>query len=114
MTDKGEVYVFGCGDSGRLGFGDKEDVNVPTLLECPDYSGWKSFYIGHSHCIGMTNNRSSYVWGKNKYGQLGIGRKENQYLPVLLESPLGKKWKTFACGFDFSIGLTEDGSCYSW
>ena len=31
--EKGEVFVCGCGDSGRLGLGDRSNRNIATKLE---------------------------------------------------------------------------------
>lgn len=33
LTTNGDIFAWGCGSGGRLGFGDTNNVKSPTLLE---------------------------------------------------------------------------------
>ena len=55
---------------------------------------------------------STYAWGKNHRGQLGLGSKDNQYSPC--EIMAKEKLQKVCCGFDFSLGLTFTNKVYFW
>jgi alpha-tubulin suppressor-like RCC1 family protein len=41
---------------------------------------------GCGHTMVLASNSSIYVFGDNKFGQLGIGSQEAQLTPVMIES----------------------------
>ena len=43
----------------------------------------------------ITKNENLYVFGNNKYGQLGLGDNNNRNLPTLLNLPNNEKIKPF-------------------
>jgi alpha-tubulin suppressor-like RCC1 family protein len=53
-----------------------------------------------------------YGWGSNKMGQLGIGNKENQYTPTLVQLPKDAKIKKVVSGNSHTAFLLEEGSLY--
>jgi alpha-tubulin suppressor-like RCC1 family protein len=54
VTEAGQLYVFGCGDGGRLGQGlDRyENLYVPTLVESLLHERVASVSCGNSTTIG--------------------------------------------------------------
>jgi len=51
-------------------------------------------------------NGELYSWGGNKFGQLGIGRSKNHYVPYEMKH---LKVKQYQCSVNHSIILNEDG-----
>ena len=41
-----------------------------------------------SSTVCLTENNLCYVWGDNKYGQLGLGDTNNRSIPTLLSLPI--------------------------
>ncbi|EKX40966.1 hypothetical protein GUITHDRAFT_46944, partial [Guillardia theta CCMP2712] len=59
-----------------------------------------------------------YSWGKNKYGQLGLGHTNNVPLPtgiLSLSDPLNRKnVRSIGAGKSHSAVIAEDGDVYTW
>ena len=59
-----------------------------------------------------------YAWGKNKYGQLGLGHTNNMHTPTCilpLSDPLNpKNVRCIAAGKSHSATIAEDGEVYTW
>jgi alpha-tubulin suppressor-like RCC1 family protein len=59
-----------------------------------------------------------YAWGKNKYGQLGLGNTKNSLMPTCI-LPLSdqldpKNVRCISTGKSHSAVVGEDGDVYSW
>jgi alpha-tubulin suppressor-like RCC1 family protein len=59
--DNGELYTFGYGVAGELGFGDYQNVNKPKLL-MKDLSISK-IAVGGLHTLLLKNDGSLFVFG---------------------------------------------------
>lgn len=42
----------------------------------------KSVYSSIFHMAAITTEGNLYTWGKNKWGQLGLGHTKDQYFPL--------------------------------
>lgn len=67
-------------------------------------------YCGNS-CSFLIIGDSTYAWGNNSDGQLGLGHHKDQSVPQKL-GLLGIK--KIVCGFNFTFALTKTGEIYSW
>lgn len=116
ITEDKKVYIWGGNQFGELGLNCSTYMFEPCELPCPsETSSWDKFWVGRNHTIGMTLDEKVYVWGKNKHGQLGLGKaKEFHNKPVFFESPNISPWKTFCCGKDYVVGATANGKLYFW
>lgn len=115
QNGKKEFYVWGYNEYGQLGLGDNKNYLEPTLLdmsvfdeysdieikigtgEPPSSSLWEpelepekkiqNWHVGSSYAkVTRTNgNIELYTWGLNKAGQLGLGNKDNTFLPKLVD-----------------------------
>ena len=69
-----------------------------------------------SHFVILTEDGDVYVWGKNEYGQLGIGNKIDQKDPfTLIKLPQFAQSKIveIAAGAKYSIFITENGQLWA-
>ena len=129
ITDNGRLFSWGENKEGQLGVGDFKGRAHPTLLEkfCdPDQPRLKDMKnkifefiaVGNWHCLAITNKKKVYSWGKNKYGQLGLGHTKNQEVPhcvLPLCDPLNPKHvRSIAAGKSHSVAAGEDGDVFSW
>lgn len=125
FKDTGELYTWGKNNiNGQLGVGDFNDHEVPTKVESLQYV--KTVSCGGFHTIAvlgacsivnlsknalmLPENEDIFVWGKNDFGQLGIGPlPHNPYKKV--ESPThlpafsSHRTKQICCGFRHSVAL---------
>jgi alpha-tubulin suppressor-like RCC1 family protein len=73
---------------------------------------------GMWHCLAITTKKKVYAWGKNKYGQLGLGHTTNESTPcsiLPLSDPfLHKHVRALAAGKSHSAVVVEDGDVFTW
>ena len=84
LTEAGEVYTFGEGQSGQLGTGrcskrvlpekvlDCAPTNEAPIVDCT--AGW-------AHAMCLSSSGDIFVWGFNLYGQLGLGDNKTRFHP---------------------------------
>ncbi|XP_014288532.1 RCC1-like G exchanging factor-like protein [Halyomorpha halys] len=109
LSMTGDVFVWGY---GILGCGPElqkspDPVMIPrTLFGCNVYQPDVrvcSIYCGLSHLAAINNCNHLYIWGRNRYGCLGIGHGRDQYFPYKVAfSALARK---VSCGLDHTMVL---------
>ncbi|XP_072481567.1 probable E3 ubiquitin-protein ligase HERC6 [Notamacropus eugenii] len=112
----GKVFSWGSGSEGQLGIG---KINKPSFIpkEIKDLSSVKIIQVscGHYHSIALAQDGAVFSWGKNNYGQLGLG--ENfpyQARPQLVNSLKGIPLAQVAAGGAHSFALSLSGTSYGW
>lgn len=93
LTSFGDIYTWGRGDYGQLGHGNQLSKDTPTLLQALDQrtqASWLS--VGSDFMVAVTYSGTVYSWGRNHFGQLGHGIKNDhlsraQRLPDDICSP---------------------------
>lgn len=91
LTSKGNLYVSGNNDYGQLGLGHRDAVENRTLLKGP-WNKIVAVTIFEQSVFARTDSDEVYVWGKNSFGQLGLGDDidrlyPNRYLRMLNFNP---------------------------
>nr|XP_055173826.1 LOW QUALITY PROTEIN: secretion-regulating guanine nucleotide exchange factor [Nyctereutes procyonoides] len=108
------LLAWGANSYGQLGLGHKEDVLLPQQLDdfCkPECI--RRITGGGGHSAVVTDGGSLFVCGLNKDGQLGLGHTEDVLCFTSCRSLLGCPIQQVACGWDFTIILTESGQVLS-
>ena len=59
-----------------------------------------------------SSSKKWYITGKNTSGELGVNHKNNIISPELWNPPVS--FISIVCGCTHSLGLTSDGSVWSW
>lgn len=59
-------------------------------------------------------NKSLFLWGKGKDGQLGIRDRSHLQDPTPLDSIANPGWTQIACGAFQSAALSKDGELFTW
>ena len=68
LTVEGEVMIWGNGETGQLGMGNKTTViNIPTKVEISEPI--KDIICGESHSIVLCRNGKLYGWGQGIAGE---------------------------------------------
>lgn len=87
----------------------------PTLFGRNQYNPEtrvKSIYSSIFHMAAITTEGNLYTWGKNKWGQLGLGHTKDQYFPLQVNNILFfKNCRKITCTkfcicFQVSVGAT--------
>ena len=67
---------------------------------------------GRYHSLSLRSDGRIKAWGYNVYGQIGDGTTDDQYQPVLLNSPTDVI--AISAGMHHSAALTADGTVWTW
>ncbi|XP_060852044.1 RCC1-like G exchanging factor-like protein [Rhopalosiphum padi] len=109
LNDEGVVFVWGF---GILGKGpdmnrSREPTPIPPILfgrnQYNPETQVKSVFSGVFHMAAITSEGNLYTWGKNKWGQLGLGHTKDQYFPFQVS--VGAAVKRVSCGVDHMVAL---------
>ncbi|XP_025408544.1 probable E3 ubiquitin-protein ligase HERC1 isoform X2 [Sipha flava] len=112
LSQDGEVYVFGSAEHGKLGLGGHTNKKRPTKIIHKGFLNVKHIACGQNHTVCVGEN---VVWafGEGGGGKLGIGSKQDSYIPQPIITLTGKNIKKAYCGNGFTMFLSEDGELYS-
>lgn len=73
--------------------------------------GFKHVSAGGLHTCGIDLYGKLYCWGRNNYGQLGIGNKVDSSKPSKISND---SWLTVEAGKSHSCGIKDDNSLWCW
>ena len=74
-TYSGHAYGFGKNDYGQLGLVSTECQRRPVLLDSPIFEDGNvlKFCCGYYHTLCLLESSHVFSFGRNDYGQLGLG-----------------------------------------
>lgn len=105
------LHAWGANSYGQLGQGHAEDQLVPRLSDTAALRHRTVRAVGGGgggHSVVVTENGEVFVCGQNHRGQLGLGH-TSDILTLQLCSSLNQRVTNVACGWDFSLFLTDCG-----
>ncbi|KAK1945014.1 RCC1 and BTB domain-containing protein 2 [Phytophthora citrophthora] len=110
----GGVVAFGKNDHGQLGLDSvSEPVLQPSRLPQPlDRAIVPQLSCGYHHTAVVLENGAVYTFGRNDYGQLGLGHKQHTARPTLVESLSRTRITQVACGCYHTLALSDDGKVF--
>ncbi|XP_055824113.1 RCC1 domain-containing protein RUG3, mitochondrial isoform X2 [Solanum dulcamara] len=79
----GNLWIWGKGDGGRLGFGHENPVFVPTLNTHLD--SVRSVALGGLHSVALNSLGQVFTWGYGGFGALGHKVYHRELVPRLVE-----------------------------
>ncbi|CAL8461917.1 g1448 [Coccomyxa elongata] len=101
LTTEGEVFVWGRGEYGRLGLGDKSGSSklraTQVTFKDPNVCIVQAS-CGGTHTMVLTSEGRIYTWGRGSFGRLGTGTEKDYYSPVEVILPGGpERWRVICC-----------------
>ncbi|OQR94090.1 RCC1 and BTB domain-containing protein [Thraustotheca clavata] len=109
----GGVYAFGKNDYGQLGIDAPGVKSVPVLISAPlDTEVVVHLACGYYHTTALTQSGKVYTFGRNDFGQLGLGHKYNVYKPTLVSALNDFTIVDIACGCYHTLALRDTGIVY--
>ena len=113
VTEDGVLYTWGEGDFGRLGHGDSQSRDVPTMVK--DIGPVSQIACGAAHTLALSEDgRTVWSFGSGDHGKLGHGDLARVYRPKMVDSLQGLTLSKIQVGSHMSMALTNDGSIYVW
>ncbi len=104
------VYGFGNNRNSQLGLGPGADtqVTIPTLI--PNLDHIVEIASSYNHTLALNRFKQVYVFGDNRFGQLGSSNPKTTNLPTLI--PGLNNIVSVACGLSHSLFLIDNGQVY--
>ncbi len=114
LCDDGSVYSFGGNTFGQLGLNHTTNQSTPQFIPMPPEARPCQISAGLIHSFILCDDGSIYGFGANRYGQLGLGHKDDQLTPQLIPMPLEARPCQIFAGSAHSLILRDDGSAYGF
>ena len=109
------------GELGRGGFGGNGPTGyVLATTGAGELRGAVQISVGQFHVCAVMSNGSLVCWGKNEYGQLGVGDRDNRSRPAMVSGIDGSTADStaiaVAAGGSHTCAVMESGrvKCWGW
>jgi alpha-tubulin suppressor-like RCC1 family protein len=110
----GTLWAWGSNQSGQLGLGDHDDDPHPVPVQLGTATDWVAVAGGLDHSLALKADGSLRSWGRNDYGQLGLGSADYNPHPTPTQIGTDTNWVAMAAGSHHSLGLRANGSLWTW
>lgn len=126
LSVSGALFAWGRGDFGQLGDGKSqgkkkcqiatsltakfpvlEDSSYPVHVKNLKNMGAIEVVCGYNHNAVLTIDGRVFTWGQGGYGQLGLGKIENENLPRQVTELMGSKVRLLTCGRYSRVNLPQ-------
>eukprot|EP00466_Bigelowiella_natans_P003691 jgi/Bigna1/45370/e_gw1.120.42.1 len=120
LDEKGQVYTWGAGSSGRLGLGGMGDHTSPQRVQALKHVYVTHISAGEDHSLAVTklvDGVSLFMWGAGKYGKLGIGPITFQPIPEPVYKLVDEKLQVVEAvdsGDKHAIALCQGNVVTAW
>lgn len=114
-TDGDRARCWGYNAYGQIGNNSTTTVTAPTLTQVANAGddNYLGIEAGGWHTCAFRPNNSTYCWGRNSEGQLGIGEfGANRTTREPISGGLG--FAALALGASHSCGIAPNGDTYCW
>ena len=109
LTEKGEIYSFGCNDDGSLGRSteNEEECFVPKLTPLPEPVA--KLAAGNIHSVALTKTCKVFIWGsyRDNNGAFGIQPDGDAPLRKPTELKVPETIVDVACGSEHTLLLSN-------
>ncbi len=114
---KSQLHCWGQQQFAQLGTGFDYNNYIPNIISNNDASVdspyvWKTLAAGGIHSCAIKNDNSLWCWGRNYWGQLGLG---NDIPKIsLTQVGLDVDWSTVDSYFKATCARKENNSLWCW
>jgi len=114
LDANGHVYSCGLNNKGQAGNNDVEQGNVLTFQKiCAlEHEVVIDVCCGWDSSAAITKNGELYVWGSNRYGQLGLDPSVFPSIPYPYRISMDEKIKNVSMGLRHTAVVTENRDLY--
>ena len=107
----GTLWTWGFGYYGHLGSGSTVDRNSP--VQVGTLTNWSSISNSEASLYGAVKTDGTlWMWGRNDYGQCGVGSTLGRSSPTQVGTL--SNWKLVSCGSYMSAAIKTDGTLWTW
>ncbi|XP_016153364.1 PREDICTED: probable E3 ubiquitin-protein ligase HERC3 [Ficedula albicollis] len=110
LSRGGELFTWGWNTHGQLGIESQTRLTCePQLVQRLKGIPLAQIAAGGAHSTTVSLSGAVYSWGKNSFGQLGLGDTKDRDCPTYVGAL--EHWKTvfISCGADHTAVLSKEG-----
>ena len=109
----GTIWSWGDNTYGALGAGTSGGGTARSSpVQIGAATDWASVSCGMHFVVATKTNGSLYSWGRNNYGQLGLGDTTNRSSPVQVGALT--TWLILSTGYQHATSIKTDGTLWVW
>lgn len=111
VRSPGTLWCWGANTDGLLGTG-MVGGNEPMPVQVGLESDWVAVAVGSfRHACGLRSDQSLWCWGRNDFGQLGLGSTgDPEPTPVQIPGT----WASVSPGSGHTCAIAVDGTLWCW
>jgi alpha-tubulin suppressor-like RCC1 family protein len=107
----GTLWTWGRNTYGQLGLGNTTSRSSPVQVGTG--TDWASVSCGiSSHVCAVKTGGTLWAWGRNNFGQLGLGDTTNRSSPVQVGT--GTDWASVNCNYASTLAIKTNGTLWAW
>ncbi|XMB73072.1 InlB B-repeat-containing protein [Mycoplasmatota bacterium WC30] len=124
LTSEGRIFVWGKNRYGVFGENTTEyelsPIDITSQFDLNAEEKIIGVFPGLYFCMALTDSGRVFTWGLNSYGQLGIGRldEDNYYTPIDItlnfELQENETIINMASGSSHALALSSSGRVFTW
>eukprot|EP00639_Heterosigma_akashiwo_P004180 CAMPEP_0194582040 /NCGR_PEP_ID=MMETSP0292-20121207/15322_1 /TAXON_ID=39354 /ORGANISM="Heterosigma akashiwo, Strain CCMP2393" /LENGTH=441 /DNA_ID=CAMNT_0039436025 /DNA_START=270 /DNA_END=1592 /DNA_ORIENTATION=+ len=116
VTDDGELYSCGYNSKGQLGHGAAGAAYAPRLVEALYGHRVARVACSYYHSVVATDLDQLFAFGRNDFGQLGLGDRDDRAAPTEVEAlgGGGRACSALACGQYHTVVALEGGGAFGF
>jgi alpha-tubulin suppressor-like RCC1 family protein len=112
IQNDGSLWAWGQNNDGQLGLGFTYNHQILPQRVGND-NDWEKISNGFHFSVGIKENGTLWVWGRNGRSQLGLPSTiTNRTTPVLVNND--SDWVEVSAGAEFVIALKNNGTLWAW
>lgn len=117
-SETGVVFVCGAKEIAcldrRVPLKTVSDTGHPLQVPLDPTRKVEAIAAGAEHAVLLDNGGQMFTWGKNIFGQLGLGDRERRLVPELVKVPGDELCVAVAAGGNHSAAVTEFSRALIW
>ena len=115
LNNKGEMFTWGSGEFGRLGYEtETKQQKVPRILKYFSNKKILKVSLGGYHVGALTSEGGLYTWGRGINGQLGHSNIHNEETPKEVKFLPGIQIMNVSCGENHTLAVSSEGYVFAW
>ncbi|XP_019619950.1 PREDICTED: probable E3 ubiquitin-protein ligase HERC4 isoform X1 [Branchiostoma belcheri] len=109
LANDGRIFSWGNNSHGQLGIGSTQNQSKPQELTTVTGIPFCQIVAGGAHSFVLSKSGAVFGFGRNTFGQLGLGDTKDRQYPTHVKSLRSLKVAHIACGEEHTAVLTLDG-----